>query len=134
MTGMRLTYLAIFLAAVSLAGAGVVASTGDLRFPPAAEARGTDAATPDPGRVSAEIRLAEAASEAGDIPAALAHYRAAALHDPRVVDPRSPFFLGPGFEARLKKWIAAQKTVGAGDAQARADAAYLFRRMYGGCG
>jgi hypothetical protein len=45
-----------------------------------------------------------------------------------------PVFLGPEFAARLKNWIAAQRTAGAGVARARADAEYLFRRMYGGCG
>ncbi len=131
---MRLTYLAVLLAAASIAGAVGVAATGGLRFPPAVDARRGDADAPDPARVSAEIALAGEASSAGDVAAALAHYRAAALLDPRVVDPRSPVFLGPGFEARLKRWIAAQKKGEAGGAQARSDAAYLFRRMYGGCG
>ncbi len=133
LSGKRLTLLAGLLAAVSLAGALGIAATGDLRLPPAVDARQGDAASPDPSRVAAEIALAGEASNAGDVAAALAHYRAATLLDPRVVDPRSPVFLGPAFEARLKKWIAAQKK-GEDGAQARSDAAYLFRRMYGGCG
>jgi hypothetical protein len=133
LSGKRLTLLAGFLAAASVAGAVGVAATGDLRLPAAVDARRGDAAA-DPARVSAEVALAVEASSAGDVAAALAHYRAAALLDPRVVDPRSPLFLGPGFEAWLKNRIAAQKKGGAGGAQARSDAAYLFRRMYGGCG
>ena len=131
---MRLTYLAVLLATASIAGAVGVAATGDLRLPKAVDARQGDAAPPDPARVSAEIALAGEAERRGDVATALAHYRAAALLDPRVVDSRSPVFLGTGFETRLKQWISAQKKGGAGDAQARSDAAYLFRRMYGGCG
>jgi hypothetical protein len=131
---MRLTYLSVLLVAASLAGVVGVAATGDLRLPPAVDARQGDAAPPDPARIEAEIALAGEAERRGDVAAALAHYRAASLLDPRVVDPRSPVFLGPGFEARLKSWIAAQKKGGVGDPQARSDAAYLFRRMYGGCG
>lgn len=130
---MRLKYLAALLAVVSVAGAVGVAATGDLRLSPATDARPGDAAA-DPARVSAEIASAREAENVGDVAAALAHYRAAALLDPRVVDPRSPVFLGAGFEVRLKQWIAAQKKGGEGEAQARSDAAYLFRRMYGGCG
>jgi len=131
---MRLTYLAVLLAAASVAGAVGVAATGDLRLPPAADARQGAASSRDPARVSAGIALAVEAERHGDVATALAHYRAASLLDPRIVDPRSPAFLGPAFEARLKTWIAAQKEGGAGGAQARSDAAYLFRRMYGGCG
>jgi hypothetical protein len=131
---MRLTYLAVLLAAASVAGAVGVAATGDLRLPPAVDARRRDAAPKDRARLEAGIALAVEAERHGDVATALAHYRAASLLDPRIVDPRSPAFLGPAFEARLKTWIAAQKKDGAGGAQARSDAAYLFRRMYGGCG
>ncbi|MHB8782964.1 MAG: hypothetical protein ACYDAX_06025 [Desulfobacteria bacterium] len=134
LSGKRLTLLSALLAAVSLAGALGVAATGDLRLPKAVDARRGDAAPADRARVDAEVARAAEAEGAGDVAAALAHYRAAALLDPRVVDPRSPVFLGPAFEARLKQWIAAQKNAGSGGAQARSDAAYLFRRMYGGCG
>lgn len=130
----RFTYLAVVLAAVSVAWAVAVAAMGDLCLPPAVDARRGEAAPTDPVRVSAEIALAREAERHGDVATALARYRAAALLDPRIVDSRSPVFLGPGFEARLKQWIAAQKKGGAGGAQARSDAAYLFRRMYGGCG
>ena len=134
LSGGRLRLLAVLLAAASIAGAAGVAATGDLLLPPATDARPGNAAAPDPARVSAEIASARKAEDEGDVAAALAHYRAAALLDPRIVDPRSPVFLGAGFEARLKQWIAAQGRGGAGEAQARSDAAYLFRRMYGGCG
>ena len=132
---MRLTYLAVLLAAASLAGAAGVAATGDLRPPAADAARSGDAGTPDPARASAEVALAKEAESGGDAAGALAHYRAAALLDSRIVDPRSPEFLGPAFETRLKGWIAAGKRgEPAGGAKARSDAAFLFRRMYGGCG
>lgn len=133
-SGTRLTYLAVLLAAASVAGAVGVAATGDLRLPPSVDVRRGEAAPTDRVRLSAEIALAGEAERHGDVATALTHYRAASVLDPRIVDPRSPVFLGPAFEARLKKWIAAQKKVGAGGAQARSDAAYLFRRMYGGCG
>ncbi len=134
LSGRRLTFLAVLLVAASLAGAAGVAATGDLRLPAAVDARQGDAAAPDPARIEAGIALAGEAERRGDVATALAHYRAAALLDPRIVDSRSPVFLGPGFETRLKNWIAAQKKGGAGSPQARSDAAYLFRRMYGGCG
>jgi len=134
LSGKRLTRLSALLAAASLAGAVGVAATGDLRLPPAADpARGGEAAV-DPARVRVEVSLAREAERTGDVPAALAHYRAAALLDPRLVDPHSPAFLGPAFEAWLKARIAEQRKGGAGPAQARSDAAFLFRRMYGGCG
>ena len=134
LSGKRLTLLAVLLSAASIAGGIGVAATGDLRLPKAVDAREGDAAPQDPSRVSAEIALAGEAERRGDVATALAHYRAASLLDPRIVDPRSPVFLGPGFEARLKQWIAAQKKGEAGGSRARSDAAYLFRRMYGGCG
>jgi hypothetical protein len=134
LSGRRLTFLAVLLVAASLAGAAGVAATGDLRFPSAVEARQGDVAAPDPARIEAGIALAGEAERRGDVVTALAHYRAASLPDHRLVDSRSPVFLGPGFEARLREWIAAQKKGGAGSPQARSDAAYLFRRMYGGCG
>jgi hypothetical protein len=134
LSGKRMKPLAILLAALSAAGAVVVAATGDLRAPRHADERPGGAERPDPARASAEIALAAQAERAGDVAAALARYRAASRLDPRLVDPRSPVFLGPGFEASLKRWIAAMNAAGAGDAQARSDAAYLFRRMYGGCG
>jgi len=135
LSGRRLTFLAVLLVAAALAGALGVAATGDLRLPAAEAARPGDAGAPDPAGASAEVALAKEAESGGDVAAALAHYRAAALLDPRVVDPRSPEFLGPTFESRLKGWIAAQKKgESAGGARARSDAAFLFRRMYGGCG
>jgi hypothetical protein len=129
-----LTLLAVALAAASVAGAVGVAATGGLNLPAAVDAGQAGAAAQDPVRAAAEIALAGEAERAGDVPAALVHYRAASLLDPRVLDPRSPAFLGPAFEDRLKRWIAAQSSGGTGGSRGRSDAAYLFRRMYGGCG
>ena len=127
--------LAFVLAAGALAGALGVAVSGDLRLPPGElSARGAVPA-PDPAAVSAEVAMARDAETAGNVAAALAHYRAAAVLDPRIVDTRSRDFLGPAFEVRLKGWIAglkAGKVPGGG--KALSDASFLFRRMYGGCG
>jgi hypothetical protein len=130
----RLTGIAGGLAAVSIAWALGIVVTGDLRLPSAADARRGEVSAPDAARVAAEVALAAEAERREDVAGALAHYRAAALLDPRVVDPRSPVFLGPAFEARLKHWIASQNKGDAAGSRARYDAAYLFRRMYGGCG
>ena len=134
-TGGRLTVLAFVLAAGALAGAIGVAVSGDLRLPAAEiSAQGTGAG-PDPVAVAREVALARDAEAAGEVGSALSRYRAAALLDPRIVDPRSREFLGPAFEARLKGWIAGLKagTV-PGGGKALSDASFLFRRMYGGCG
>ena len=131
----RLTVIALVLAAGSLAGALGVAVSGDLRLPAAEiSTRGTGAG-PDSAAVAREVALARDAESAGEVASALAHYRAAAVLDPRIVDTRSRDFLGPAFEGRLKGWIAglkAGKVPGGG--KALSDASFLFRRMYGGCG
>ena len=75
-SGTRLTYLAVLLVAASLAGAAAVAATGDLRLPPAVDARQRDAAPPDPARLEAEIALAGEAERRGDVAAALAELAA----------------------------------------------------------
>jgi hypothetical protein len=135
MPGRGLTVLAVFLAAASFAGAIGIAASGDLRVPAAEISRDGTGAGLDPAALSAEIARAREAESAGNVAAALAHYRAAALLDPRVVDPRSPEFLGPAFEGRLKGWIAGLKAGNvAGGGKALSDASFLFRRMYGGCG
>ncbi|MBI5904134.1 MAG: hypothetical protein HZB86_01045 [Deltaproteobacteria bacterium] len=130
-SGKPLTVLAVLLAGVSIAGVFGVAISGGIEVPGRTPRGDVAAEGNGPERAAAEVALARSAEQSGNVADALAHYRAAALLDPRVVDPRSPLFLGPGFEARLKKWVGGQKT---GGAQARSDAAYLFRRMYGGCG
>ena len=135
LSGVRLTYLTGFLAAASLAGALGVAVSGDLRLPPGDVSAQGSVPGSDPAAVSAEIARAREAESAGDVAAALAHYRAAALLDPSVVDLRSPDFIGPAFEGQLKLWIAGLKTGKVpGGGKALSDAAFLFRRMYGGCG
>ena len=133
--GGRLTVLAAFLAAASLAGALGVAASGDLRLPAAEVAVQGSVTVPDRPAATAQVALARDAETAGDVAAALAHYRAAALLDPRIVDSRSPEFLGPAFEGRLKGWIAGLKSGNVpGGGKALSDASFLFRRMYGGCG
>jgi len=135
MPGGRLTVLAFVLAAAALAGALGVAVSGDLRLPPGeGSAKGAPPA-PDLAAVSAEVALAREAESAGNVAAALAHYRAAAILDPRIVDTRSREFLGSAFEGRLKGWIAGLKAGDVpGGGTALSDASFLFRRMYGGCG
>ena len=127
--------LAVILAAASLAGALGVAASGDLRLPSAEfSVQGAGAGT-NPAAASEEVARALEAESAGNVAAALAHYRAAALLNPRVVDPRSPDFIGRAFEVRLKGWIAGLKAGKvAGGGKALSDASFLFRRMYGGCG
>jgi hypothetical protein len=134
-SGGRLNVLAFVLVAGALAGAIGVAVSGDLRPPPGEVSMRGSIPAPDPAAVSVEIGRALEAESAGDVAAALAHYRAAALLDPRIVDARSREFLGPAFEGRLKGWIAGLKagTV-PGGGKALSDASFLFRRMYGGCG
>jgi hypothetical protein len=135
LAGGSLTVLAFLLAAGAVAAAIGVAATGDLRLPPAEAAAKGAAPGHDPAAVAAEVKRAREAEADGNVAAALAHYRAAALLDPRVVDRRSPEFLGPAFEVGLKKWIAGLKAGNvAGGGKALSDAAFLFRRMYGGCG
>jgi len=134
-TGKPLSVAAAVLAAASLASALGVAVSGDLRLPAAESTREGSGASPDRAGASSEVALARNADASGDVASALAHYRAAAIRDPRIVDPRSPDFLGPAFEARLKGWIAGLKRGELrGGGKALSDAAFLFRRMYGGCG
>jgi len=85
--------------------------------------------------VGARVALALSAETRGDVPSALAHYRAAVSSDPRCVDRRSPGFLGEAFEGKLRRWLSGLKSgrIAAGPA-ALSDASFIFRRMYGGCG
>jgi len=134
-TGRRLTCLAIVLAGASLAGALRLAVSGDFRTPAQEPPGGGAGIASDRGGASAEVALARNAEAGGDVASALSHYRAAAARNPRIVDPRSPEFLGPSFEARLKGWIRGLKAGEVpGGGKALSDAAFLFRRMYGGCG
>lgn len=108
--------------AVGIAGSGAVA--GKAHAPGTAALAAADHAA-----------LALSAEKRGDVAAALSHYRAAVENDPGCVDSRSPGYLGDAFEDKLKGWIAGMKSgrIAAAPA-AREDAAFIFRRMYGGCG
>ncbi len=81
------------------------------------------------------VAKALAAEGAGDVASAVAHYRAAVSLDPRCVDRRSSAFLGPEFEKKVRGWLDGMKSgrIPAGPA-AIADASYIFRSLYGGCG
>ncbi len=122
------------------------ATVGPLAAPRHGPAPPADAAAAAPGREAASgtgpalpaadhVALALSAEKRGELAAALAHYRAAVSADPRCVDRRSPAFLGPAFEEKLKGWIAGMKggRIAAGP-EAFEDASFIFRRMYGGCG
>lgn len=131
MTGRNLTVAASAAALVCVALAVRIFVSGEVRLPsdcsdPAASAK-----------VSAEAALvrAKAAEGAGDTEAAIAAYREAVRSNPRLADRRSPEFLGSAFEAKVRIWTGPAKA-GAGPRSARAkdDAAFIFRRMYGGCG
>lgn len=89
----------------------------------------------DPLSAEDHLERARAAEGKTDVASALAHYRAAVARKPQLVDRKSPEFLGPAFERKLKDWVAELKRgkIEAGPA-ALPDASYLFRRMYGGCG
>jgi hypothetical protein len=134
-SGTGLTYLSVFLAAASLAGVLGVAATGDLRLPAAGVDAKGGVTAPDRAAVASRVAMARDAESAGNVAEALSRYREAALLDPRIVDPRTPEFLGPDFEGRLKGWIAGLKSGKVpGGGKALSDASFLFRRMYGGCG
>lgn len=138
LSGKRLTVLGAAL--IALAGAAAVRVAVSGSFPGSgtkAAAPGTAAAAGTGTALSAgdHVALAFSAEKAGDVTAALSHYRAAVSADPRCVDRRSPGFLGEAFEGKLRKWIAGIKSgrIAAGP-EALSDASFIFRRMYGGCG
>jgi hypothetical protein len=128
LSGKRLTALAVALIVLAAAAAVRVAVSGDAWAP---------VGTASPSGPSAEEHLAQAraAERKGDVTAALAHYREAVKQRPRIVDRRSPEFLGPDFEGKIKTWVSELRKgkLPAGPT-AFPDASYLFRRMYGGCG
>jgi hypothetical protein len=130
--GRGLTLVALLLAAAALAAAGRVAAVG--RFEPGDRGEAS-CSVADAARAQSLLADARRAEARGDIPAALAGYRAAVGADGRLADRNDPRFLGPGFEGRLKGWIAGFKAgTLPGASSAMPDASYLFRRMYGGCG
>lgn len=81
------------------------------------------------------IEKAEALEGKGDIPASLRLYRKAISLNPALCDPMSSQFLGKGFEERLNLWIKELKN---GDMENRTgaleNAAFIFRKLNGGCG
>ena len=132
LSGKRLTILGAALIAAAVAAAVRVGVSG------ARPTRGAGTATSGAASgmpVRDHLAMALAAEKDGNVAAALAHYRAAVSSDPRCVDRRSAGFLGEAFEEKLKGWIAGLRSgrIAAGPG-ALADASFIFRRMYGGCG
>ena len=128
LSGKRLTALAVALIGLAAAAAVGVAVTADPR-----EGRETGS----PAGLSADEHLsrARAAEQNGDVTEALVHYREAVRRRPRIVDRRSPEFLGADFEGKVRTWVAELRNGGiSAGPTALPDASYLFRRMYGGCG
>ncbi len=129
--GRKLTIVALALAAVAAAAAVRLAVSGDLR----SAGVGGIALAGDPVSAGRSLALARAADASGDLASALSHYRAAVEANPRLVDRRSPEFLGASFEEKVKLWVSGLKGGGIRAAPtALPDASFLFRRMYGGCG
>jgi hypothetical protein len=128
LTGKRLTALGVVLIALAAAAAVVVSVSADPR-----EIRETG--SPDGPSADEHLSRARAAEIKGDVAEALVHYREAVRQRPRIVDRRSPEFLGADFEVKVRTWISELRKRGipAGPT-ALQDASYLFRRMYGGCG
>ena len=132
LSGRKLTALGGAFLLIAAAAAVRVAVMEEMI--PSAASAGPFTGNPVPS-VEEHVAAALAAEEAGDVGEALSYYRAAAVLDPRCVDRLSPMFLGTGFEGKLKNWLADMRSgrITAGPSAAQ-DAAYLFRRMYGGCG
>jgi hypothetical protein len=132
LSGRKLTSLGGALLLIAAAAAVRVAVLEEM-IPPAVSARPV-IGVPVPS-VTEHAAAALAAEKDGNVGAALSYYRAAAALDPGCVDRLSPTFLGPVFEEKLKSWVAEMRSgrIAAGPSAMR-DAAYLFRRMYGGCG
>jgi hypothetical protein len=71
----------------------------------------------------------------GNIQEALTYYREAIDRKPSLCDPKSGDFLGRDFEEKINRWIRGLKN---GDIENRKgaleNAAYIFRKLNGGCG
>ncbi len=138
LSGKRLTALGAALIALAAAAAVRVAVSGGLAATAVRSASPGTAAVAASGTAlpaADHVAMALSAEKRGDVPAALAHYRAAVSADPRCVDRRSPAFLGEAFEAKLGRWLSGLRSgrIAAGP-EALSDASFIFRRMYGGCG
>ncbi|MBM2828131.1 MAG: hypothetical protein HW408_663 [Actinobacteria bacterium] len=128
LTGKRLTALGVVLIALAAAAAVFVAVSAD-----PLEVR--EAGLPDGPSADEHLSRARAAEIKGDVTEALVHYREAVMRRPRIVDRRSPEFLGADFEVKVRTWISELRKGGISAAPAALrDASFLFRRMYGGCG
>ena len=135
LSGKRLSALGAALIALAGAAAVRVGVSGGVSGTGASAGMAVAPVTAAAHSTADSVALAISAEKRGDVAAALSHYRAAVASDPRCVDSRSPGYLGAAFEGKLKGWIAGMKNgrIAAGPS-ARDDAAFIFRRMYGGCG
>ena len=132
LSGKRLTAIASALMLLAAAAAVRLAITGDPGAPPMASAAGGGPSGPS---IDEHLASARAAEKGGDVATALSHYRAAASLDPLCVDRNSSRFLGPEFEAKIRRWVSDLRGGRmAAEPGAVRDVSYLFRRMYGGCG
>lgn len=139
--GRRLTILSLGLILLAAAAASAIALSGGLRphVPAGSPADGAPSGgTGDLGKGGGpkeRVALALAAERRGEVATAIHYYREAVAMDPRCVDRKSPEFLGPAFEEKLKGWVSAfRRGEFREGAEAARDVAFLFRRMYGGCG
>jgi hypothetical protein len=130
LSGRPLTAAALLLAAVAALAGGRYALRAAAH--PAAAGEGERLS---PAAVDAILGEARAAEGRGDVASALSAYRRAVEARPALLDRTSSAWLGAAFGERLNGWVAAMKagtlrTAG----RAGEDAAFLFRRLNGGCG
>ncbi len=87
------------------------------------------------GDSTALVSRASSLEVSGNIQGALAHYRDAIDLRPSLCDPKSGDFLGRGFEEKINAWIRGLKKGEIENTQgALENAAYIFRKLNGGCG
>lgn len=71
----------------------------------------------------------------GRVQEALAYYKSAIDRRPSLCDPKSKDFLGKNFESKVNRWIRELKTGAIENRdEALRNAAYIFRKLNGGCG
>ncbi len=139
--GRRLTILSLGLIVLAGVAAMAIVVSGGLRPRVAAGSPSGGApsgGTGDPaqgGTPRERVEMALAAEQRGEVATAIHYYREAVAMDPRCVDRKSPEFLGLAFEEKLKGWVLAFRRGEFREGpEAARDVAFLFRRMYGGCG